>query len=132
MEGRFCAKCGAPAAAESGPGGGQRASAGLADNVAGALAYIPLLGPIFFLWLSPAHKGNRKVRFHAWQSLYLFLALIALGWLMDLLLPWWLRRRMDPLVSLGGTILWIFLVFKTYKDEKVVLPGIGPLAEKQV
>jgi uncharacterized membrane protein len=28
-------------------------------------------------------------------------------------------------------VLWIFMLYKAYNNEKVVLPVIGPLAEKQ-
>jgi len=35
------------------------------------------------------------------------------------------------LVSLGGMVLWIILLIKTFGGTKMVLPIIGPLAEKQ-
>ena len=104
---------------------------GLADNVASALAYIPLLGGLFFLFVAP-YNQNRKVRFHAWQSLFLFAALFVLRWVLDLLLPLRLSLRLENLVGIAATALWIFLIYKAYNNEKVVLPVIGPLAEKQV
>jgi uncharacterized membrane protein len=148
VEGKYCPKCGTPvveAASGSGPGfaasgsgqgaasgGGAGASSGLQDNVASALAYVPLLGAIFFLWLLPDYKQNRKVRFHAWQALYLFLGLFLLRWAVAILLPYSIELRLDKVIGIGGTILWIFLGYKAYTNEKVVLPVIGPLAEKQV
>ena len=36
-----------------------------------------------------------------------------------------------PLVWLGFFILWLILIIKAYQDQKLVLPVIGPLAEKQ-
>jgi uncharacterized membrane protein len=32
---------------------------------------------------------------------------------------------------LGGFILWLYIMFKTYNGEKIVLPVIGAMAEKQ-
>ena len=34
-------------------------------------------------------------------------------------------------IGLGGIILWLYMMFKTYNGEKIVLPVVGPLAEKQ-
>ena len=55
------------------PGGGTTAS-GLAQNVAGALAY--LLGPITGIIFLVVEKENRFVRFHAMQSTVLSIAWI--------------------------------------------------------
>jgi uncharacterized membrane protein len=35
------------------------------------------------------------------------------------------------LVELGFFLLWLFLMYKAYKNERVLLPIIGPLAAKQ-
>jgi uncharacterized membrane protein len=35
------------------------------------------------------------------------------------------------LVSLGFFLVWLYVMWKSYQGEKVVLPLIGPLAEKQ-
>jgi uncharacterized membrane protein len=36
-----------------------------------------------------------------------------------------------PLIWLGFFVLWLVLIIKAYQDQKLVLPIIGPLAEKQ-
>jgi uncharacterized membrane protein len=36
-----------------------------------------------------------------------------------------------PLVGLGFFVLWLMLMYKTYNNERWVLPVIGELAEKQ-
>jgi uncharacterized membrane protein len=46
-----------------------------------------------------------------------------IGWLIDILL--WLA------FSLGVLVLWLFLMYKAYNKERVVLPVIGVWAEKQ-
>jgi uncharacterized membrane protein len=35
------------------------------------------------------------------------------------------------LIHLAELVLWLFMIFKTYSGVKVVLPVIGPIAEKQ-
>jgi len=34
-------------------------------------------------------------------------------------------------IGLGGLFLWLYMMFKTYNGEKIVLPVIGPMADKQ-
>ena len=60
-----CAACSsrAPAAPR-----GQRS--GMADNVAGMMAYITIIPAIIFLVTEPYNK-NRFVRFHSFQNLFL-------------------------------------------------------------
>jgi|SRR5690349_2936562 uncharacterized membrane protein len=154
VEGRFCAKCGtavnaAPTGGAGpapgytpGPGANPAAAqtAGMSDNMAGALCYIlGLITGILFLVLAP-YNQNRNIRFNAFQSIFLHVGWIAawivlsvvglgmhaipfLGTLISLLL--WL------VLSCGGLVLWIYIMYKTYNGEKVVLPVIGPMAEKQ-
>src|SRR5260370_1287162 len=94
VQGRFCAKCGtpAPAAAASSapppestgaysaplpPPAAPPQAAGLDENMACALCYLlGLLTGILFLVLEPYNK-NRLIRFHAFQSIFLNVAWIA-------------------------------------------------------
>ena len=81
--------------------------------------------------LEPYNK-NKAIRFHAFQSIILSVALIALNIVLNIILPWSMSLMLSPLISLAGFVLWLFLLWKTYNNEKIVLPVIGPLAEKQV
>ena len=38
---------------------------------------------------------------------------------------------LQSVIGLGGFIAWLYMMFKTYNGEKIVLPVIGPMAEKQ-
>ncbi len=160
VEGKFCPKCGTavsaasagpsqssyapPPAAGGAPGYSQApapaAAGGMTDNVAGALCYLfGLITGILFLVLAP-YNQNRNVRFHAFQSIFLNVAWIIcwivvmvvatilahipiIGWIIDLLL--WMA------LSIGALVLWIMLMVKAYNNQRLVLPVIGPLAEKQ-
>jgi uncharacterized membrane protein len=147
--GRFCAKCGTPLP-EPAPGGGGYAppppavavpqSAGMEENLASALCYlVGWLTGVIFLVLAP-YNQNRTIRFHAFQSIFLNVAMIPI-WIGLGILSVILRYIpvLGPLVIIllyvvcgfGFFALWLFLMFKAYNKEKFVLPLIGPLAEKQ-
>lgn len=141
VEGRFCAKCGA--AVGPAPAGGtvppaNVQSIGMDENIAGALCYIPIVGLIFLL-IDP-YKQNRTIRFHAWQSLLYLAAYIVLqvglrivGALIDMGLPflgilWSVLMGCVGLAYLAGLVL---MAVKAYQKSALVLPVIGPLAQKQ-
>jgi uncharacterized membrane protein len=137
VEGRFCAKCGAAAGSEAGAQSGSSlppspgpGAPGISDNIAGALAYIPVLG-IIFLLIEP-YSRNRTVRFHAFQGLFLLaasiVASIVISTVADVFWGLWFLLR---LVRLAFAAIWLFMMFKTFSGDRIVLPVIGPLAEKQ-
>ena len=106
------------------------------ENLASALAYIPIVGLIFLL-IDPYNK-NKTIRFHSFQSIFYCLAWIVISIGLGILYVTfgmlgvfnvlWLVGR---LVNLGLFVLWIFLIVKAYQRERLLLPIIGPLAEKQ-
>jgi uncharacterized membrane protein len=160
VSGRFCPNCGsditaaaAGGAARPGPGPGPGAGAyvppapppgsvaqapGLTDNVASTLCYLfGFITGIIFLIISP-YNHNRTVRFHAFQSIFASVALIAIEIVLGIFstLLWaahlgllvgtfWLVFRLAVLIG------WIYLMYMTYNNKKIVLPFVGPLAEKQ-
>ena len=142
VDGRFCAKCGAAVAAEAGGGATPMPppaaqASGMADNVAAALCYLlGLLTGILFLVLAP-YNQNRTIRFHAFQSIFMHLAVIAFFIVFEIVMGGlaffggFFALALWPLFSLACLALWIFLMYKAYNNEKFVLPVIGPLAEKQ-
>jgi len=146
VEGRFCAKCGAAvgaaapsaAPAPAGPGPAPVASAaGLTENAACALCYLlGLVTGILFLVLGP-YSQNRNIRFHAFQSIFLNIAWIviwvAIGILISMVhaMGVFYFAFLYPLVGLCFFILWIYLILMAYQGKTIVLPLIGPLAQKQ-
>src|SRR5580704_17019700 len=140
----FCSMCGAQiadgttvcAACSSRAAVAPTASAsGLADNVAGMLAYFTIIPAIIFLVLEP-YNQSRFVRFHAWQCVFFNVAWWILWFglriLAHLPLLGFFTVLMWPLVGLGGLIVWIILLIKANQGQMYKLPVIGDLAEKQV
>ncbi len=146
--GKFCAKCGSPIP-DPATGGGYAPpppavavvqSAAMEENLVSALCYlVGWITGVIFLVLAP-YNQNRTIRFHAFQSIFLNVAIIpvwiALGIISVILrfipvLGVMVTMLIWPLFGLGYLCLWIFLMYKAYNKEKFVLPLIGPLAEKQ-
>lgn len=147
---RYCANCGAQmadtaatcpscgkAAAQAAGGGTAAAPApaatpgttgGMADNVAGLLAYVTIIPAIIFLVMEPYNK-NRFIRFHSFQCLFLAAALFVIQVALNVI-PF-LGVLISLLVSLGALALWIVLLIKAYNGEMWKLPVIGDMAEKQ-
>jgi len=132
VEGRYCAKCGtavdsAPAPVTPAPAA---SSAGLPENTAAALCYLlGLITGIIFLVLEPYSK-NKLIRFHAFQSIFLHVAVIIIWLVLRIILPWDLWFLLT-LADLGFFILWLLMLIQTYQGKKIVLPVIGDLAAKQ-
>jgi uncharacterized membrane protein len=144
----FCGSCGAPVgSAASGapvanatPVSGPQAS-GLTSNVAGALSYLAgFITGIIFLAIDP-WKNDSFVRFHAFQSIFLSVAYIAfsivwgiifgalfvasLGFLTSMIV------LISSLIRLAFLLLWLFMMYKAYNNERYLLPIIGPMAAQR-
>ena len=106
----------------------EKTSKGLDENVAGALTYLFgwVTGALFLL-IEPT---NQFVRFHAWQSVFLFLAL-SVAWFVAVAIPilgWLFAFLVIPPVSAA---LWLWLMYKAYHGERYKLPFFGDMAEQQ-
>jgi uncharacterized membrane protein len=148
----FCGACGSPVgtaqAAGTAPPAANVPSAGSAaydkpipSNGAAALAYlVGFITGIIFLVIEP-YKRDSYVRFHAFQSIFLSVVYVAvfmvwgaisgtlfvvsLGFLWSALVLLW------ALLRLAFFLLWLFMMYKAYSNERFMLPFIGPLAAKQ-
>ncbi len=115
-------------------------SVGMTDNLAGALCYLfGFITGILFLVLAP-YNQNRDVRFHAFQSIFLNIAWVILWIVVGIItavfrlipfLGFFVSSLLYFVLGIGGLVIWLYMMFKTYQNQKVVLPVIGPLAEKQ-
>jgi uncharacterized membrane protein len=104
------------------------------DNVASALCYVlGFITGIVFLVMEPYSK-NRAIRFHAFQSIFLSVALIALEIVLSFIfpvLPWSLYYLVWRLFGLAWFALWVFTIYSAYQGKTLLLPIVGPLAQKQ-
>jgi uncharacterized membrane protein len=115
-------------------------SAGMEENMASALCYLlGWLTGVIFLVMAP-YNQNKTIRFHAFQSIFLNVAMIPLWFVFTILsfvmhyipvLGALIMLLLWLVFGFGFFALWLFLMYKAYNKEKFVLPLIGPLAEKQ-
>ena len=104
---------------------------GLSDTAACGLAYFTFIPAIIFLVVAP-YNINPKVKFHAWQSIFLTGVAIVF-WVIALILVFVpiLGLLISLLGWLGLLILWIICVVKAFNGDRFVIPVIGQLAAKQ-
>jgi uncharacterized membrane protein len=138
----FCSRCGTQiadgmttcVACSGGTVVTPSAGAGMADNVAGMLAYITFIPAIIFL-VTPPYNQSRFVRFHSYQSIFLSVAVFGIHVALSILtvVPFliFITGPLHLLVSLGALIVWIILLLKANQGQMFKLPVIGDLAEKQ-
>ncbi len=108
------------------------------QNVAAALCYaVGLITGIVFLVLAP-YNQNKTIRFHAFQSIFYHVACIIVGFVFSILLGIILAIvHLGALAFLANLLWllffagWLYLVISAYQGKMVVLPIIGPLAQKQ-
>jgi uncharacterized membrane protein len=111
------------------------AAAGMTDNAASALCYVlGLITGILFLVLAP-YNQNKTIRFHAFQSIFMSVACIVFSMVFNMIIFSGLHMFsllfLSPLISLAFFVLWIYMIITAYQGKTVVLPVIGPIAQKQ-
>ena len=113
----------------------------LPQNIAAAIACIPLIGGLIFYILE---KQDQFVRFYAMQSIFfggiwflfnvvslvvhlIFGSVPAVGPFLSLL--WGLVAM---LVHLAFLIVWVIMTVKAFTNVRWEIPFIGPIARKQL
>ena len=103
-------------------------SLGISQNMAGALTY--LLGWVTGIVFLLIEKENKFVRFHAMQSIVVFVAFtiasFIAGWLPVI------GGVLSSLLALGGIIIWLFMMYQAFIGVRYKLPYAGDFAEKQL
>jgi uncharacterized membrane protein len=154
VAGTFCQNCGTSMAAGANPSGSPTpggptpggptpgyaspqplaaTSAGMSENVAGALCYLAtVITGIIFLLIAP-YNQNKFIRFHAFQSILFCVAYIAVWILVAILaaVTHGIGILLYPIIGLGFFVLWLYLMFSAYNNKRIKLPIIGDIAEKQ-
>jgi len=104
----------------------EKSATGLSKNTAGALAYVlgPVTGVVFLVL-----EKDAFVRFHAMQSIVVFVVLFLLQWVFGItivLLP------IVPLISLLAFVLWLLLIYKAWQGEEWEVPVLGKYVRQLV
>jgi uncharacterized membrane protein len=99
------------------------AATGLKKTTSGALAYVlgPITGVIFLII-----DKDPFVRFHAMQSIVVFVGLFILQWILGftiVLLP------LVPIVGILSFVLWLILIYKAWQGQEWQVPFFGKIAK---
>jgi len=115
------------------------ANTGLSDDAASGLAYLTFIPAIIFLVVAP-YNTNPKVKFHAWQSIFLTVAWVVVMiavWIVAMILAfvpvvgWIVSILLHFAALIGLIVLWLMAMIQAFQGKKFVIPVIGPLAAKQ-
>ena len=109
----------------------------ISDRTASMLCYIPVFGvlPAIIFLAVQKYRTNPKVRFDAFQSLYLFVAFLIVSSALPAFLwltfhTFGLRSMLVPLLKLVLFLVWVYLLIKAAQEQQVHLPVIGDLAAR--
>jgi len=128
----FCARCGARQPVEARPAADPLAA--LSPRTAAICCYVPVVGWIasIIVLASERFRHNQRIRFHAFQGLYLFVAWLIVDQVIRPLFHS-LPEGGFPVHKVLQAVLmftWIFMLVKASHDETYSLPIIGDLAQK--
>ena len=109
--------------------------AGISENAAGAISYLTFFPAALFLLVAP-YKNSNSVRFHAWQSILLFISAFVVEiifgaialltiFLGSALLVYTLR-----VLSLAWIAIWLICVIQAMNGRRFRVPLLGGIAEK--
>lgn len=97
---------------------------GLKKETAAALATLlgpTLVVPVLFILL----EKDEFVRFWAFQSIVVFVALFLLKWVFVLTI---FLIFLTPLIFVLGMVLWLVMTYKAWQGEKWEVPFLGKFA----
>ena len=116
------------------PSPGEPSKLNMDVNLAGALCYLfaCISGLVFFL----LETENKRIRFHALQSLMVFSLLLVAQvgtWFLTIFGPdFFLWNILHGMVALTQFILWLVLIIKTFHGDTVKVPVIGDFVARTV
>lgn len=135
----FCQHCGARQPGGQPAGAAQYADFldGLSNRTASILCYIPVFGviPAIVFLASRKYRHNARVRFDAFQALYLFVAWLIVSSAIPTLFfagvpGWGVETALLGLMKAAIFVCWIYLLVKAAQQQQVRLPVIGDLAAR--
>jgi len=95
---------------------------GFKKETAGAFTYV--LGPITGIFFLVTSK-DPFVRFHAMQSIVVFIALFVVQWILGITI---ILFPLSALIGLVTFALWLILIYKAWQGEEWEVPVLGKVA----
>jgi uncharacterized membrane protein len=130
----FCFNCGAR---QSVPPESVEILNRMSDRTASMLCYIPIFGviPAIIFLASHKYRKNFRVRFDAFQSVYLFVAFLIVSSVLPAFFllsfgHFGLHGIFIGLLKAALFITWIYLLVKAAQEQQVHLPVVGDLAAR--
>ncbi len=108
---------------------------GITDNAAGGIAYVTCIPAIIFLMIDP-YKSKPFVRFHAFQSIFLFVTMcvlwIAISFVVVFGMVFGMLRAgvVAHLFWMAWIIVWVLCAVSALNGKYFKLPIIGPIADR--
>jgi uncharacterized membrane protein len=102
------------------------ATTGLKKETAAALCALlgpTLVVPVLFLLL----EKDEFVKFWAFQSMVVYVALFALNWVLVLTV---FLIFLTPIVFVLGLVLWLIMTYKAWQGDRWEVPFLGKLAKQ--
>ncbi len=105
------------------------------------LCYVPWVGWIAAIAVlaTDRFRADARVRFHAFQGLYLFVAWLMVEWVVSPFMRFPgigfgtpMARGIPGLLQVVVLVGWIFMLIKVSHDEDYRLPILGELADRSV
>jgi uncharacterized membrane protein len=108
---------------------------GITDNGAGGLAYITPLPAIILLMIDP-YKTKPYVRFHAFQSIFLFITSFVIGIAISFVVAFGMVFGdlrvgvIAPIYWMAWIVVWVLCAVAALNGKEFKLPIIGPIADR--
>jgi uncharacterized membrane protein len=107
----------------------------LSERNAILLCYLPWIGWIaaICLLISTRFRGDKRIQFHAYQGLYLWVLWMLVEWVISPI--FWVSHFSPGLVVpnlLHAALFcaWVFMLIKAHQGEDYHLPVLGELADR--
>ena len=134
---KFCPGCGRPQNSSSARQDPGNFWANVTDQNAAMFCYVPWVGWIAAVAVlaSEHFRGNRRLHFHAFQGLYLFVTWLLVENFASPMLRFgagFPGRSLTGLLTLAVIGAWVFMMIKVRQNEDYRLPILGELADRSV
>lgn len=102
-------------------------SEGLSENAASGLAYITIIPAIIFLVVAP-YNTNPKIKFHAWQNIFLCITMFCCGVILIIPILGWIVGGLGYLATI---VCWLLAMINGFQGKQWKVPVVGNFAAKQ-